>query len=75
MGSRSVDPWGTVLKVGCMALPLEAGGAPVKTHPPKPACGGDTCLLFLIPLETSRLVRGTLALALLEQEMESAAGS
>lgn len=57
-----------------MALPLEAGGAPVTAHPPILACRWDTCLLFLVPPETSIWVRGTLALAVSEQEMGSAAG-
>lgn len=57
-----------------MVLPLEARGAPMTAHPPIPACRWDTCLLFLVQLETSILVRGTLALAVSEQEMEFAAG-
>lgn len=57
-----------------MAFPLEAGGAPVEAHPPTPACGWDTCLLFLVLMETSITIRRTLVLAVLEQEVGSAAG-
>lgn len=53
-----------------MALPLETGEAPVAAHPPTAACRWDTCLLFLLLLETSITIRGTLAFAVSEQEME-----
>lgn len=46
----------------------------MEAHPPTPACAWDTCLLSLVLLETSIMIRGTLAFAILEQEMGSAAG-